>query len=357
MQPSDLNKRVEQAATALDPRWSKERESVVGQRLARKLRQRTRARRAGLVAVAAALVAAAGAVTLSMRHEPTAPLILRFADGSFATALRPETVLVARVDRPDQTAVELASGSARFEVVHRPGQHFRVEAAQVSVEVIGTRFNVERDHDLVRVTVERGQVHVRTPWGEVDLTDGQNRVFSPPATQPAVQTEASTPPAPAPPETPAEKPAADWHTLARAGDFERAYDVLARAGPVHDAPQELLLASDVARLSGHPQQAAEDLGRLLQHHPKDPRAPLAAFTLGRVLLDELGRPREAAEAFAKLRSAQGAGPLAEDALAREVEAWSRAGELDKARAAAQAYVTQFPDGQRLRGVRRYGGLE
>jgi len=50
----------------------------------------------------------------------------------------------------------------------------------------------------------------------------------------------------------------------------------------------------------------------------------AAFTLGRVLLDELGRPSEAVDAFPLARSS--GGPLAEDALAREVEALSRAGE-------------------------------
>jgi hypothetical protein len=56
----------------------------------------------------------------------------------------------------------------------------------------------------------------------------------------------------------------------------------------------------------------------------DPRAPLAAFTLGRVLLRELARPREAAAAFAQARALAPRGPFVEDALAREVEAWLQA---------------------------------
>ncbi|MEO7092617.1 MAG: hypothetical protein ABI175_05150, partial [Polyangiales bacterium] len=89
----------------------------------------------------------------------------------------------------------------------------------------------------------------------------------------------------------------------------------------------------------------------------DPRAPLAAFTLGRVLLEELGQPGQAAEAFAKARALGGAGPLAEDALAREVEAWWRAGATDKAHERAEEYVKVYPKGLRIRSVRKYGGLE
>jgi transmembrane sensor len=333
---SEPDKRFDFAKDALDARWSSERESVVGQRLARRIRQRERARRVTIAALMVVALTGLGALTVTSRTQKPA---LQFADGSIATALVPDTQLVARVDRSDETTVELSKGAARFEVTHRPGQHFRVEAAQVTVEVIGTKFNVERSGDQVLVSVEQGHVHVRTPWTEADLLAGDTRTFTPPL-----------------PASGAGDPGTEggWQTLARQGDFEHAYE---RMDAVRDAPGELLLASDVARLSGHPKQAAEQLNRLLAQHAKDPRAPLAAFTLGRVLLDELGRPRQAAEAFARLRTLEGAGPLAEDALAREVEAWSRAGELEKARAAAQAYVASYPNGQRLRSVRRYGGLE
>jgi hypothetical protein len=74
-----------------------------------------------------------------------------------------------------------------------------------------------------------------------------------------------------------------------------------------------------------------------------------------VLLDELGRPREAADAFARARAA--GGPLAEDALAREVEATSRAGDTTRSRELAHTYQHLYPSGRRAKAVSRFGGLD
>ena len=49
--------------------------------------------------------------------------------------------------------------------------------------------------------------------------------------------------------------------------------------------------------------------------------------------------------------------MAQDALAREVESWSRAGEATLARERAEAYVSLYPKGRRLGAVRRLGGLD
>jgi transmembrane sensor len=121
--------------------------------------------------------------------------------------------------------------------------------------------------------------------------------------------------------------------------------------------EDLLLAGDVARLSGHAGAAVAPLSRAVELHPEDPRAPLAAFTLGRVHLEDLGAPRDAALAFAGARTLEPDGPLAEDALAREVEAWSRAGETETARTRALTYIQRYPQGRRVHAVRRFGGLE
>jgi transmembrane sensor len=151
-----------------------------------------------------------------------------------------------------------------------------------------------------------------------------------------------------------------WKTLAHDGEFDKAYVALKAEGgaaAVHDEAAELLLAADVARLSHHPADAVVHLRKVVSNHAGDPRAPLAAFTLGRVLLEELGQPGQAAEAFAKARALGGAGTLAEDALAREVEAWWRAGATDKAHARAEEYVKLYPQGIRIRSVKKYGGIE
>jgi transmembrane sensor len=113
----------------------------------------------------------------------------------------------------------------------------------------------------------------------------------------------------------------------------------------------------VARLSGHAALAVPRLERVLRAHASDSRAPLAAFTLGRTLLDSLGRPREAADAFARARRLSPGGALAQDALARDVGSWSRAGETGVARQRALEYLDKYPGGRREKAVRYHGGLE
>jgi transmembrane sensor len=125
---------------------------------------------------------------------------------------------------------------------------------------------------------------------------------------------------------------------------------------VRDQAEELLVAADVARLSNHPQQAVAPLRQLMDHHPTDARAPVAAFTLGRVLLEELGEPAQAAAAFSRSRELDPHGALAEDALAREVEAWAGAGDLGRANALARQYVASYPEGRRSSSVRNLGGI-
>jgi transmembrane sensor len=99
-----------------------------------------------------------------------------------------------------------------------------------------------------------------------------------------------------------------------------------------------------------------NLRRALALDSDPTREAVAAFSLGKVLLEELDEPAPAAEAFARARAAQPAGALAEDALAREVEAWSRARAAGMARLRAAEYLRRYPRGRRAREVRELGGL-
>ena len=116
-------------------------------------------------------------------------------------------------------------------------------------------------------------------------------------------------------------------------------------------------SADAARRAGRPAQAVPHLRRLLPDHPDDARAPLAAFTLGRILLAELGQPTEAANAFALSRRLAPRGPMASHALAREVEAAARGGDAARARRLAATYTADYPAGPHLEAVRRHGGIE
>jgi TolA-binding protein len=132
--------------------------------------------------------------------------------------------------------------------------------------------------------------------------------------------------------------------------------VVRTAGEAPDV-EALMRSADAARRAGHPAQALPYLRRLLRDHPADARAPLAAFTLGRILLAELDRPAEAADAFALSRRLAPGGPMASHALAREVEAAARSGDAARARRLAETYLADYPAGPHLAAVKGHGGIE
>jgi TolA-binding protein len=111
----------------------------------------------------------------------------------------------------------------------------------------------------------------------------------------------------------------------------------------------------VARLSHHPSEAVPYLQRILREHPRDERAPLAAFTLGRTL-GGLGRTEEAMNMFARVHGTWPKSPLAEDALLRQVEALSVLGDFGAARRVAEQYDRDYPKGRLRSEVRRYARL-
>jgi transmembrane sensor len=263
---------------------------------------------------------------------------LRLHDGSKATPLDRASEIAVVAETAAHVGLALARGAGRFEVAPRPERTFTVDAGEVTITVVGTVFSVERIADRVGVSVERGTVRVEWAGGLRVLNRGEGGWFPPLA--------AVAPPEPKEPRRAVAKPDKARH---EATPESPTAEKVETAG-------ELLLAADSLRVAGHADQAVLLLRRILSEHPGDPRAPLAAFTLGRVLLMELGRPREAATAFAEVRRMSPDGAFAEDALAREVEAWSEAGQAEQAKARAREYLRLFPSGRRTATVRTLGGL-
>src|SRR5258708_2492690 len=265
----------------------------------------------------------------------------RFADGSVATPLDGSGALTVLEDAANRISVDLPRGRARFEVVPNRDRVFSVRAGDVTVTVLGTAFTVERVADRIGVTVERGTVRVDWKIGTRLLHKGESGWFPPLLVDSGGEGASPRPPVLA--QTVSTKKDTAGKRVA--------------AGKIAETAEALLAEADAERLAGHGEQGAAILWRLLRQHPHDARAPLAAFTLGRLLLMELGRPREAAEAFAQVRALAPRGPFAEDALAREVEAWKRAGDADKVRERAGEYVKNYPGGRRLNTGRILGEIE
>jgi tetratricopeptide (TPR) repeat protein len=148
----------------------------------------------------------------------------------------------------------------------------------------------------------------------------------------------------------------DWQLSSQRSDYQRAYELLAQGAPVANDAEALLRAADAARLSDHPEASIGYFRAVLRDHRSHPAAPSAAFTLGRELLEHLGRPVEAAEAFAAASELAGDSALAQDALAREVECWSKAGRAEQAYRRALLFNQRYPQSHRQRMVQLYGGL-
>jgi TolA-binding protein len=135
------------------------------------------------------------------------------------------------------------------------------------------------------------------------------------------------------------------------GELLAARPAGARAA-ARDEVADLLAQADALRRADDARAAAPLMRTILARHRRDPRAPAAAFTLGRILLDD-GDAAAAARAFADARALAPRGPLASDALAREADAWARAGDHDRAIDRATQYLADYPDGARASAMRRH----
>jgi ferric-dicitrate binding protein FerR (iron transport regulator) len=342
-------------AKKIEPGWGPERDRSARLGLERRAEKRRTATKLGAALAALALVVAgAGAVVHWRAQGPTEAASL--APSAVPASAAVEAVTVTRLSSdtvlepmPDHNGrgFELRAGGARFSAPHDAEHPFVVIASDVVVEDVGTTFTVQYlASDRLEVFVEQGRVKVRAQGAETEIAAGGRLEL------------AVAPLLPEKPSRPQSGPAvSSWRPLAEKGQYDEAHTALKKAGPdaVRDETGDLLLAADVARLGGYPAEAVPYLTRVVRAHSRDPRSGLASFTLGRVLLDELGRPGEAADAFARARAA--GGPLAEDALAREVEAASRAGDITRSRELAREYQALYPKGRRAKAVAKFGGLD
>ncbi len=305
----------------------------------------SRATTARLAAVGKAAASTAGAGAASRMRR------LALSDGSEVNL--PDSTSQARVteERAEQVVVTLEAGRAEFRVKHRAERRFVVQIGGVQIEDLGTVFEVERGALEVSIRVREGRVRVVWQDQRVELGAGEQGRY--PLEQSSGTTEkAEAAEKPASAATTPPKPAAAeiaWRAAAQAGRYKEAFQLLERESfaTVPGEPSDLLLAADVARFSGHPEKAVQPLRNLLRLHGGDPRCPAAAFTLGSILLRNLGRPGEAAGAFDESLRLAPAGNLSEDAAAHAAEAWFKAGQRGRAQAALERYQTLHPSGRHL----------
>jgi hypothetical protein len=288
----------------------------------------------------------------------------RLTDGSSIVLDGPSAVLKKIVETDDEVGFQLEAGGAHFEVTRRPSRIFRVHAGGVTVQVIGTRFHVQRQAARSHISVDRGKVLVSWWGGSRELTTGEEGTFPPDLdtkndnkndnqndNRTGTDNGAAIPAPLVPQNTttaPSGRPSPLYGHDGHTATSEKPYGTA--------TPAALFARADRARAAGKPELAIVHLKEILDRHPADPHAPMAAFTEGRLFLESLGQPHQAARAFARARALANGGPLAEDALAREVEALHAADEAALAHQRAELYRRLFPNGPRLPAVARFGGL-
>ncbi len=301
------------------------------------------------------------------------PQVVKLADGSeirLDKGARVEPLLSSGT----RFELLLRQGSAEFSVTPGGPRRWVIEAGIATVEVVGTVFRVTRTDAGVQVRVSRGTVLVRgegvpdrvqrvTAGQSISVTKsapvaaelaeskievGEITLTNPPTSVTPAAGIAPVRPAP----THAAKGEAPWHKQLAAGEYATAYAALGDKGLAREVQQttsaeQLLELADVARLSGHPDQAVKPLERVIELHGRAPHAALAAFTLGRVYLDQLHQPANAAKAFEGAIERNPPHALLADCHARLVEAYARAGDLVSAERAASRYRALFPAGRHL----------
>lgn len=270
------------------------------------------------------------------------PSALALSDGS-RIELGPNSELQVLDNDGALFTTALRRGRGSFEVKPGGPRRWRIEAGKVQIEVVGTRFEVERSGRTTFVRVQHGTVLVR---GE-SVPDGVQKLGA--GEQIEVNSRAVAANAPsAPAEVPLPNPSA---SAAAAPAFA------AVEPPASNAKRESLALADDQRRRGDIRGAIQTLRAVVSGPSSASERSIAAFTLGKLQLDAASSPAEAARAFRTCLKLSPPASVAEDALARLVEAEARIGNTASARGLALEYGRRYPSGRRLTDVRRWGKLQ
>jgi transmembrane sensor len=332
---------------------------------------RSRWRAALALTSVAALTAAAGAVWLQTTRTPVLPVgalvesaetkvAVQLEDGS-RVELSPRAQLRLLKNQKREVRLELRGGRARFAVAHDRSRPFEVEAGSAEIRVVGTRFELGRSREAggerVDVAVTEGVVEVRRA-GEREvrtlragerwsaLLGSSPRAERKPGEPEPVPASASADPAVLDADgalDPAGEQAALEHDDSAAAEAERSPGSRGVAARERAAARVFERAS-LARRAGRMRDAADAYAQLLARYPRDRRAGLSAFELGRIRMDALSDPRGAIEALERAAAAGAAASFHEDALARMVVAYDAEGRREACRKARERYLERYPAG-------------
>jgi len=313
---------------------------------------------------------------------PTAPIDLRFSDGSDVHAEAGSRLRVDAISTHG-ARVLLEKGAAISHVAHHKASSWTFVAGPFEVRVIGTRFDLSWDPlaEEFDLMLREGSVEVRSPLADgpivvragqrfraalnhrtMTVTDGES------AAQPvAAAPESATQPVAAAPEpattaAPAPKPAArreSWQELLAHGEFESivtSATLRGLEGCVQGcSASDLRSLADAARYTSRIELADKCLLALRRRFPGSTQSMAAAFLLGRT--HEGQSPGTAARWYETYLSESSGGEFAAEALAGKMRAVAAERGPWAAKPLALEYLRRYPLGVQVKTARKIAGLD
>ncbi len=323
------------------------------------------------------------AIGTTLQAPANTSLPLNFSEGSFVQLQAQASVQLLEL-QTRSVDMRLNSGASRMRITPAQGIAWRFHAGPFVVNVTGTAFDLHwrPEQQQFEIALSEGSVVVDGPLIEgsrrvsrgeslrVDLLAGIS-TFQDHAVRTAPKPEApeiqrrepllhsvrkSTA---VPHEAPAEGAVPTWNSLAEAGQFRAALSAAEAQGMKSlcntlGAPALLQLA-DTARAAEQESTAASVYTCLRRRFARSEQAALAAYMLGRIASEIHHNPPRAAKWFQTYLKEQPAGPLAETALGRFMEAQQQQGQFQSARQSAQRYLQRHPNGPHAAMARSLSG--
>ncbi len=255
----------------------------------------------------------------------------------------------------DRDAPVVKSGRIVLEVPKQPpGQRFTVAAGEYLIAVIGTKFAVRVAGSSVGVDVEEGVVEVWKGNKKVSLHAGD--AWTSPSSEPRTSEPRIKPAADRSPGSIAQAPGG--HSLADAHSAPAQTEV-----PANPAEPELspFRQAELAMGNAEPYRALQILADVARG--QGPSAENAAYQVGRIMRDQLSRPRDAIQTWGRYRERFPAGLLRAETDISILETLVSLGDRAGALVEADAFLRRHPGSERRAEVgkiaqrlRQEGGL-
>jgi hypothetical protein len=316
-------------------------------------------------------------------------LALDFSDGS-EISLTKNTELRVHALRTEGAHVALERGNIKVSVVHESLTKWDFDVGPFRIRVTGTRFSVDwlPEEKVLLLNMAEGSVVVKGPMLEdgeilakrdrlcvslsekvVEITkkDRVERIVSTndqrsgmdftdnPASHLDVPSKART-------DGSERRTGRDatraqrgqryrlttWRSLAKKGQYAEAIAMVNNAERLKittsGSSRDLMLLGDAARFSNNTNLALDVYKTVRKRFPKSAESQRAAFTLGRIQLEQKRNAKQAARWFEICYRDNRHGTIAREAAGRLIEALERAGDLERARSAAREYYKRYPTG-------------